>query len=309
MINLFHIPNYKVSTENYNHLLHGSIVQDFEEAFCSYVGAKYGVAVNSATNAIFLSLLNKDVTCKIPTVIPPVVGNAILTSGNRIEFIDDVSWVGHSYTLHDFGDYKIIDSAQRVERNQFTEANDNDLMIFSFYPTKPVGSCDGGMIVSNDKEKIERLRSLAYNGMTTEKSNWDRKLIEPGYKFYMNSIQADIALRNLSVLDSKNNRLAEIREEYNHHFDLQNTSSYLYQVEVENNQIAMDSLKKKGISCGIHYSCLHKEEIYSDLLWNSNSFAKSLEHKKHSLSIPFHEELNQDDVHMVMKNIQERIKI
>jgi len=305
MINLFHIPNHKVSTENYNHLLHGSVVQDFEEAFCSYVGAKYGVAVNSATNAIFLSLLNKDVTCEIPTVIPPVVGNAILTSGNKIEFIDDVSWIGHSYTLHDFGDYKIIDSAQRVERNQFTEANDNDLMIFSFYPTKPVGSCDGGIIVSNDKEKIERLRTLAYNGMTTEKSNWDRKLIGPGYKFYMNSIQADIALRNLNVLDSKNSRLAEIREEYNQHFDLQNTSSHLYQVEVENNQIAMNDLKKKGISCGIHYSCLHKEEIYSNFFWNSNSFvAKSLEHEKHSLSIPFHEKLTSNDIHKIIENIQ-----
>ena len=37
------------------------------------------------------------------------------------------------------------------------EANDEDLMIFSFYPTKPVGSSDGGIIVSNDFEKIRWL--------------------------------------------------------------------------------------------------------------------------------------------------------
>ena len=28
-----------------------------------------------------------------------------------------------------------------------------DIMIFSFYPTKPVGGMDGGMVVSNDKKR------------------------------------------------------------------------------------------------------------------------------------------------------------
>ena len=31
--------------------------KEFEDQFCKYVGAKYGCGVNSATNAIFLSLL------------------------------------------------------------------------------------------------------------------------------------------------------------------------------------------------------------------------------------------------------------
>ena len=66
-------------------------------------------------------------------MMPPVVANAILTSGNKINFIDDVDWVGNSYTLHQFDDYKIVDSAQKLERNQFqNECNPEDLMIFSF---------------------------------------------------------------------------------------------------------------------------------------------------------------------------------
>ena len=32
-------------------------------------------------------------------------------------------------------------------------------MFFSFYPTKPVGSSDGGIIVSNDKAKIDYLKT------------------------------------------------------------------------------------------------------------------------------------------------------
>ena len=304
MINLFHLPTYNISTADYDHFIHGSVVKDFERAFCDYVGARYGVAVNSATNAIFLSMLGKDVTCKLPTVIPPVVGNAIITSGNRIEFTDDVSWVGTSYTLHDFGDYKIIDSAQRVERGQFSEANDNDLMIFSFYPTKPVGSCDGGIIVSNSLKQIEKLKTLAYNGMTTETANWDRKLLVPGYKCYMNSIQADIATRNLSLLDAKNKRLSEIREQYNEHYGLNNTSGHLYQIPVGGVWSAMASMKAEHkIQTGQHYKCLHKLDAYKNIecVRKDTIFEKSERWENFMMSIPFHEKLTSEEIKHIFR--------
>ena len=119
MINLFNIPNHNIDTSDFNHYLHGDIVEEFESNFRDYVGAKYSCTVNSATNAIFLSLLGKDTTVNIPSMIPSVVCNAILTSGNKINFIDNTEWVGDSYILHQFEDYKIIDSAQKVSLNQF----------------------------------------------------------------------------------------------------------------------------------------------------------------------------------------------
>ena len=119
-------------------------------------------------------------------------------------------------SLHDFGDYKIIDSAQKVERNQFIkEANPEDLMIFSFYPTKPVGSIDGGIIVSNDENKIGWFKEACTNGMSYKENNWERTIKFPGWKMYMNSFQAEIASRNLSRLDEKKQRLLGIRETYN----------------------------------------------------------------------------------------------
>ena len=51
-------------------------------------------------------------------MIPPVVLNAIITSGNKHNFSDNTDWVGDSYLLHDFGDYKVIDSAQKLEKNR-----------------------------------------------------------------------------------------------------------------------------------------------------------------------------------------------
>ena len=119
MINLFNINNHRIDTSKFNHYLHGSIVSEFEDNFCEYVGAKYACSINIATNAIFLSLLNKNQYVKVPSMIPPVVCNAIVTSGNKLGFSDDVDWVGDSYILHKFKDYKIIDSAQKVDNNQF----------------------------------------------------------------------------------------------------------------------------------------------------------------------------------------------
>ena len=59
-INLFNLNHYDINTANFNHYLHGDIVEEFETNFKEYVGAKYACSINSATNAIFLSLLNKN---------------------------------------------------------------------------------------------------------------------------------------------------------------------------------------------------------------------------------------------------------
>ena len=40
MINLFNIPNYNVDTSEFSHYLHGDIVEEFENNFKKYVGAK-----------------------------------------------------------------------------------------------------------------------------------------------------------------------------------------------------------------------------------------------------------------------------
>ncbi len=208
LINLFNIPSYTIDTSKFSHLLHDEVVDQFENKFCEYVGAQYACSVSSATNAIFLTFLNRGMTIDVPSIIPPVVCNGLITGGNKVNFTDNTGWVGDSYILHEFKNYKVIDSAQKVQRDQFkNEADDQDLMIFSFYPTKPIGSCDGGIIVSNDWSKIQRFKESTLNGMTFSKDNWDRKIKFPGYKMYMNSVQSQIALNNLEKLDDKNNKL------------------------------------------------------------------------------------------------------
>tara|TARA_B100000035_G_scaffold265841_1_gene238315 strand:+ start:271 stop:1209 length:939 start_codon:yes stop_codon:yes gene_type:complete len=305
MINLFNIPNYTIDTSKFTHYLHGDITKTFEDNFCSYVGAKYACTFSSATNAIFLAMLGKQEIINIPSMIPPVVANALITAGNKINFIDNTKWVGDSYVLHRFNDYKIIDSAQKVDKNQYQkEANDEDLMIFSFYPTKPVGGSDGGIIVSNDYNKIKWFKEATMNGMSYAHNNWDRTIKFPGYKMYMNSIQCYIANQNLNKLDAKKYRLKQIRELYNNNFNLSNSSDHLYRISINNRDSFIEKMKQKGITCGIHYNALHTHEVYKKHIVFSNKCYGSLNDSKTTVSIPFHEALTDKETQHIIKQVK-----
>ena len=307
MIRLMNVNDYIIDTSKFRPLLNDKIVEEFESQIAEYVGAKYACSIHSATMAIFLTLLEKEkTTITIPCIIPPVVPNAILTAGHSNNYSDDIDWVGSSYELHDFGDYKVIDSAQQLDPEQFSEnANDQDLMIFSFYPTKPVGSIDGGMVVSNDKEKIDRIRTLSRYGSTFEDNSWERKIILPGWKMYMNSVQAYVATQNLNKLASKQKRLDEVREYYNSEFDLNNTSRHLYRLRVENRKAFMLDLKDKKIQTGIHYKNVKDIECYKPE--HNNITALSNIESTRTVSIPFHELLTDEEVQKVVKEVKNAI--
>lgn len=301
MINLFHINNYTIDTSKFSNLLHDSIVQEFECAFAEYVGAKYACSANSASSLLFLSLLNKKTTVSIPSTIPAVVPNVIINSGNEILFYDDVDWVGSSYRLH----HNIIDSAQEVSKNQYLNLREPDAeMIFSFYPTKPVGGCDGGMVVSDNKDAIDWYRMMTLNGMHFSENNWDRQHIAAGFKMHATSIQAYIANENLKRLDNKNERLHEISLAYNEAFGYNNKSKHLYRIRIPQNKRFIKRMKELGIVCGIHYEHCHDKSFYKFERKLSESELES----KRTVSIPFHEKLNNDQVSFIINTVKDLVK-
>jgi UDP-4-amino-4,6-dideoxy-L-N-acetyl-beta-L-altrosamine transaminase len=304
MIKLMHVNDYVIDTSQFSPLLNDKIVEELEQKIASYVGAKYACSIHSATMAIFMSLIEKEKQIiTIPSIIPPVVPNAILTAGHYVNYKDDVDWVGASYILHDFGDYKIIDSAQQLDKDQYkNQANDDDLMIFSFYPTKPVGSIDGGMVVSNDKNKIDRIKTLSRYGTNFEDNSWERKFILPGWKMYMNSVQAYVALQNFYKLEDKSKRFDEIREIYNNEFDLSNTSRHLYRMRVKNRDSFIEKMKEIGIQCGIHYRSVHSTECYKPKT-ETKLFLSEIESST-TVSIPFHEMLTEEEISKVIQGVK-----
>ena len=298
MISLFHINSCQIDTSTLGNLLHGPIVAEFEENFASYVGGKYACSANSASSLLFLSLLKHNTTIKIPSTIPIVVPNIIVNTGNKIEFDDDISWVGSCYHLHD----NIFDSAQQVSKNQYANLNKDDaIMIFSFYPTKPVGGCDGGMVVSNNKEVIEWYKIMTLNGMSFDEDNWNRVQQAAGYKMHTTSLQAHMANESLKRLDQKNERLQEILEIYNNHFGLTSRSKHLYRINVSDNKTFLKNMKSAGIICGIHYEHCHDKEFYN---WNGGALPLSEAESTTTVSLPFHEMLTDSEIETVIQSTE-----
>lgn len=302
-IQLFNIPGYFVSTSQFSNLLHDPIVKEFEYEFAKYVGGQHAVATNSATSALFVlcSYFKNSIQVSIPSIIPEVVPNAIIQAGVGFMFRDWVDWVGSPYEFATAGRKRIIDSAHCVERDQFlhqAKPEWSDINVYSFYPTKLVGSCDGGMIVSNDEFLIEELRQLVYNGWYSLE---EKKVIRPGYKMYMSSIQASIAMESFEKLEEKKLELASVREYYNQELGLNNTSEHLYRVRVKDNESFVKKASKQGIVCGIHYHAAHLNPVYKQ----TSILPQSEQDSKEMVSIPYHEELTLKDVQRVVKFVNE----
>ena len=314
MIQLFNINSHNIDTSEFSNLLHDKCVEEFEKKIADYVGAKYACSVNSATSAIFLIMKEKrtyvreKVTINIPSMIPPVVANAALTSGffHKLNFVDDVDWVGDSYVLHQFKDFKVVDSAQKLQEGQFRkECNPEDLMIFSFYPTKPLGGSDGGMIVTDDYEKYKWYKEAVLNGMSYAENNWDRGISFPGYKMYMSSIQAQILLNNFKTFDKKMRVLKQLSDTYNKEFGYENTSQHLYRIEVLDNKKFINKMKQLGIVCGIHYPALHLNDVYSkNWKWDC---PKSEALQNRTVSLPMNEKLSFLELEYIIDKVKENL--
>lgn len=325
-INLFSVPNINVWVRGIKHNLHDSIVGEFESRFCEYVGAKYGVALNSASNAIILALLGKDTTINIPSMLPPVVANSVINSGNTICFQDDIGWVGYYYILYekyhdlhnDVLEDRIIDSAQYVGPLAYKYAKEyhEDLMIFSFYPTKPIGGCDGGIIVSNNMEKIEKIRRLAYNGGTTSNgASWDQTPTSIGWKFYMSSFQAYIANKSMDKINRKLIRLEEIEDMYTYRLTgagwvrascAKKPRTHLFRINITERNGFIKYMREKGVQCGIHYRPLHHNKIYKST--HCGELSDTDREGETTISIPFHEKLSNRQVKYIIHCIKGWVK-
>lgn len=327
MINLFNVPSHYIDTGSFTNLLHDKVVTQLEEEFADYIGIKYCVGLNSATSAIqclFSSFFKYETgetnnVINVPNLIPPVVVNALIQSNNKVKFVDNPTWVGNSYILHEFKHFAIYDSAQEVGNRLIKDKfRYNDIIFYSFFPTKPVSSCDGCIVASNNKEKINLLRNYVNNGTNCSKSSWKNLLLFPGQKMYINSIQAKIALKNLRKLDKKKEKLDEIRDIYDKHLSYHTINArqsyHLYRILVKNQSEFIKNMEKAGIETGIHYrplyQLLYKNECYKPYIIEtpSSDLTNTQYEGNHCVSLPFHEALTKSDALKVVRNVKKFLK-
>lgn len=281
----------------------GKVVKELEERFADYIDTKYAVAVDSCTSALFLSLKYKflinnehpPMPVKIPSMTVPLVANTIEHTNAQIHFTDDCDWVGNSYELKP---YNIIDSAHKVVKNQFYNCDNETLMCFSFYPTKPITSCEGGMICTNDIDAVSWLKKARWygrnEGETLIKNSWEYDIEFAGWKMNMTDIQAAIAIEQLKRLDVLNKNRQDVVDLYNKLLSKNNDSLYLYRIQVNDRNLFIKYMKDNGVECGIHFKPLHYMKAFSNCEKDDLSKTEIMANK--TVSLPLYDSLTEYDI-------------
>lgn len=170
------------------------IVREFEEKIAEYAGAKYGVAVESCSAAIFLSCLYCKVEeVEIPKFTYPSVPCSIIHAGGRVRFSDEV-WQG----VYELKPYKIYDGALRFKKGMYIDG----FLCLSFHVGKHLPIGRGGMILTDSLEASQWLKRARFDGRGEMPLNED-DFFMLGYNMYMTPEQAARGLQLFNLIKNK----------------------------------------------------------------------------------------------------------
>jgi dTDP-4-amino-4,6-dideoxygalactose transaminase len=171
-------------------------VEKFEELIANYAGSKYAVAVDSCTNALFLSFryctkigYNNEYV-EIPKHTYISVPMQAIHAGYKVKFIDK-SWSG----AYEIGNVPVVDSAQRFCPQMYEK---DTFYCLSFNYKKILSTGKGGMILTDDEYAAEWFKRMRYDGRPTIYYNDLNKIPvrEIGYHMYMPPELATIGIQN-----------------------------------------------------------------------------------------------------------------
>jgi dTDP-4-amino-4,6-dideoxygalactose transaminase len=217
----------------------GPKVEEFEQKFADWVGAKYGIAVNSGTAALHTALLACDIGEGDEVITTPFTfiasGNAIVYTGAKPVFADidlktytmdpdsiedlitentkailPVQLYGQSADMDRINEIAekygliVIEDAAQAHGATFKGqkvGSMGDMSCFSFYPTKNMTTSEGGIITTDDEDLAEQARIFRAHGASVR---YHHDAI--GYNFRMTDISAAIGLARLEKIDEFNNK-------------------------------------------------------------------------------------------------------
>jgi dTDP-4-amino-4,6-dideoxygalactose transaminase len=172
------------------------ITEEFESALSRYTGSPHVIAVDNASNAIFLALMYEKVSGKkitIPCRTYPSVPCEIIHAGGKIEFEPvEGKTIKGAYQLKPT---KVWDSALRFTHGMYIP---NTHMCISFTgPYKHFKLSKGGAILTDDYEAHLWFKRARYSGRR-ECSYHDDNFDMLGWNFYM---MPELSARGLLLIN------------------------------------------------------------------------------------------------------------
>ena len=273
----------------------GERVVEFERGLCELTGAKFAVAMNSATSALHAAYIALGVSQNDEVITTPITfaatANTALMCGARIKFADVllngninpasikelISDKTKVITAVDFGgmpvdmdaikvlikgqDIKIIDDASHAlgsSINGKMVGTLADATIFSFHAIKPITTFEGGALLTNNEEIAKSARLTRSHGMV-KKQAWNMDMVALGYNYRLSDVACALGSSQLKRLDEFISRRDEIARIYDEAF---NGSKHLKTIAIP--QGIRSARHLYPVLLGEHLWCA-KEDIFNEL--------------------------------------------
>ncbi len=330
-------------TWNEKSFINGESVKQFESQFRDFVGAEDCVALSSCTSALQLSLLALSVGPGDEVITVPYTWvstvEAIRQVGAKPVFVDinagdlcmDTASVGKAITSKTkaiipvdlYGNVSNIDILKKYnipivqDSAQSTGAIYkgrrvgalSHLTCFSFYPTKNLGSWGDAGAVTGDARYCETIRELRNHG---QRSRFDIQNV--GWNARMDSIQAEVLLNKLPLLDKHNKRRREIAHTYNAELSAyvvtptENVNSMHVYHQYVIQSIYIDKIKDALASNKIQSRTYYPTPLNELKPYMTNQIFPNSRHASlNTLAIPCHQYLTNKEVKLIIKTIKEAL--
>jgi len=337
------------------HFILGPAVERCEKAIASYCGCAYGVGVSSGSDALLVCLMAEQIGPGDEVITTPytffATAGAIARVGATPVFVDidpatynlDVAQIAANVSprtraiipVHLYGQMADMDGVMRIARKrglvviedaaQAIGAEHNgrragsigDYGCVSFFPSKNLGAAgDGGMVVTNDPDRAERVRRLRGHGAQPK---YYHKVI--GGNFRLDALQAAIVSAKLPHLDEWTAARQRNAEQYGRLFTEAGlvstgrirlpaivTDRHIfnqYVVRVADREGVKTSLQHRGVGTEVYYPVpMHLQECFAYLGFRAGAFPESERAAAETLAIPVHPELSESQARYVVDCLQ-----
>jgi UDP-4-amino-4,6-dideoxy-L-N-acetyl-beta-L-altrosamine transaminase len=278
-----------------NFLAQGPKVAQFEEDLCAYVGAKYAVAFNSATSALFGAYSVANIGKGDEVITTPIsfvaTSNMFVTLGAKPVWCDVrldgnidetklealITSKTKAIVVVDFAGKPVaMQAIQAIAKKHKLLLIDDashalgssikgekigsfaDMNIFSFHAIKPITTSEGGAVLTNNETFAQKLRLFRSHGIE-KKQLWNSDMVSMGYNLRMTEVAAALGSSQLKKLE----RFIETRTQIASYFDERFADAKLFLTQ----KLAADTTSSRHlypILLNPELHC-HKEEIFSQL--------------------------------------------
>jgi dTDP-4-amino-4,6-dideoxygalactose transaminase len=158
-----------------------------------------------------------------------------------------------------------------------------DIACFSFDPVKVLTSIDGGCVVVNTPEELERLHRLRLLGVDKDTTlryknsrAWDYDVVDQGFRYHLTNIMASVGISQIKRVDEFIASRQRVCQAYNQAFgrldgvkvprtDFTDVSPFIYSLRVLDGrrETFIDHMRERGIDVGIHFVPVHKHTAFN----------------------------------------------